>query len=137
MTDDQLPVPEVDPLAELPEITPYGRNWEPAPVSTCPAPIRTAAESYASGDRADFPAVVDLLERKARSLGWETRAGMALGYKPGRSKGPWVRLDLMGVWLAAPVNPHAWKAGSALLFGTNGTVKVNHTEGKRRMAWGT
>jgi hypothetical protein len=137
--------PTQDPCAELPETTPYGRNWiDPkADHFSAPPPIITAAETYEAG-WSWWPAAVLTLEKRARLAGYAVRIGFARGYKPGRTKNTWDLWDTIGVWLHREGSPRAvftwerspdaaneWKAAKASFRGANGRVlAVNHTAGK-------
>ena len=140
-----LPVPEIDPLAMLPEVTPYGRTWQwdLPEQSTCPPPVITTLDTYVQG-WCWWPSMVLTLEKRARLAGYTVRIGFARGYKPGRRKDSWELLDTIGAWLHKPGHPrvvftwerspdqgNTWKAGKASFRGANGRVlAVGHQVGK-------
>lgn len=135
--------PVVDPLAELAEETVYGRSWAAEPDPERPAPEITAEQTYQAG-WCWWPPSVRALEKRARLAGWDVRIGFSRGYKPGRRKGTWALLDLIGVWLSRPGSPrvvftwerspdsegYEWKATTASFRGGNGIRAYKHTEAK-------
>jgi hypothetical protein len=141
--DDLLPGPEIDPHAELPEITPYGRQWDAPDDTVCPPPVITAAETYAAG-WCWWPGSVLTLEKRAKLAGYEVRIGFARGYKPGRKKGTWVLLDTIGAWCHRDGKPRvvftwerspesenpAWKAARASFRAGSLVRAYGHTEAK-------
>ncbi len=140
---DALIEPVVDPYAELAEVTVYGRQWGKDPEMGRPAPVITSTETYAAG-WCWWPRAVVLTEKRAVAAGWAARIGFARGYKPGRRKGTWSLLDIVGLWLLKPDAPravftwerspeteaNAWKAGSALLWSGPALRAYGHTEAK-------
>jgi hypothetical protein len=144
MDADLLPAPEIDPLAMLPEVTPYGRTWVDKTVTeSAPPPIITALETHEAG-WCWWPPAVLTLEKRARLAGHAVRIGFARGYKPGRAKNTWDLWDTIGVWCQkdgcprvvftwerSPDAANEWKAAKASFRGANGRVlAVNHTAGK-------
>jgi hypothetical protein len=143
MVIDPLPTPEIDPLAELPEVTPYGRLWGPPEDVPCPAPVIMAADTYAAG-WCWWPSPVLALEKRAQALGYEVRIGFARGYKPGRRKNTWELWDTIGAWLDKPAAPrvvftwerspdqaNTWKASTASFRGSNGVMVAGHLAGRK------
>lgn len=140
--DEPLPAPEVDPLAELPETTPYGRNWDAPDPDLCPPPVITAAQTYADG-WCWWPRAVLTLTKRAELAGYDVRVGFARGYKPGRRKGSWDLWDTIGVWLhradrprvvftweRSPDAANEWKAGKASFRAGNLVRAYGHTQAK-------
>lgn len=139
---DLLPVPEIDPHAELPQVTPYGRQWQWEKPAECPPPVTTAAETYAAG-WCWWPSPVLTLEKRARLAGYEVRIGFARGYKPGRKKGTWELWDTIGAWCRRPDKPlvvftwerspdqaNTWKASRASFRSGRHVVAMGHVQGK-------
>lgn len=138
-----LPGPEVDPYAELPEVTVYGRTWK-AEGAALPAPLLTSRDSEALG-WCWWPPMALRAQKSAERAGWDTRLGFARGYKPGRGKGTFDLLDTIGLhlhragttgclmWSRLVDGSYEWKPASAWFRAGGRTAAMGHTEAKRRL----
>jgi len=142
MTVDTLPGPEIDPQAELPEVTPYGRTWNDS-TPTLPKPVWTAVESLARGWCWWIPPA-ESLKRAAEKAGWTCVLMFSRGYKPGRRKGTFELLDLIGAacwkagqarvvftWERSPDQACTWKATDCSIRSGHLVRSMGHLAGKR------
>ena len=138
-----LPTPDIDPTAELPETTVYGRSWD-SPVPALPAPLLTSVQSVEMGWQW-WPSMVLTLERRAIHAGWVTQCGFSRGYKPGRARGTFDLLDVVAVHVRKPGvrggfmwnrlvdGSYEWKPAGAWFRSGGRLAAMGHTEAKRRL----
>jgi hypothetical protein len=142
MTEDTLPVPEIDPHAELPEVTPYGRSWQDA-APTLPPPVLTAVQSLAM-DWEWWIGPAESLKRAAEKAGWTVVLLFSRGYKKGRRKDTFELLDLIGAacwkvgqpravftWERSPDQGCTWKATTCSIRAGHQVRSMGHLAGKR------
>lgn len=95
-----------DATVELPEVTPYGRNWDEAPN---PRPAAEVTNLDPWPEDIEVPGPVKTLERWAKRNGYTVRLGYSRGHKTGHLKAdPWPLLEIIGAW--------CWRSGTNVVF---------------------
>jgi len=131
-----------DAETELPEVTPYGRNWDEVPNPRPPAKV-TNLDPWP--DDIEVPKPVATLKGWAERNGYTVRLGYSRGHKTGHLKAdPWPLLEIIGAWCSRPgtnvvfswerlpngTNPK-WKATTASFRAAGRVRAYGHLEGKR------
>lgn len=143
---EPIPGPEVDPLAELPEVTPYGRNWDQK-LEAHPAPEVSNTDPWP--EDVDVPSSVAAFKKWAEKRGYTVRLAYSRGFKTGHTKAdPWPRLEIIGAWCTKPGRTNvvitwerlpdgktpAWKAHRASFRHGVLVIGMGHTPAKQLMA---
>lgn len=131
-----------DATVELPEVTPYGRNWEMT-ADPHPAPEVTNLDPWPA--EIEIPGPAAALKRWAEKRGFTVRLAYSRGHKIGHLKAdPWPLLEVIGAWCSRGTTnvvfswerlpggkTPAWKATTASFRAGRLVRSCGHLDGKR------